>query len=224
MSVIDILHDSSLGKLHKLSNSLCADYMFIFNENSTMCLPFKYLKETEAGMLNFYSKTYVYVIEFIDPKAIILVPNDITFDKIRATSLKNNYNLFQTDKIVIELQKYKDYYKKIDDVQKDTKRKQLTREDNLKSSKDTNKLEADAHKEFVEIMPNNIKRTTEACLADWVYYKDDLSKTIPVQTKSATIRSVLNTYIFRSTNKYPEMLLVCRPMPKTEAGIRRLFL
>jgi hypothetical protein len=169
---------------------------------------------------NFYAKNYMYILEFLDQKSTVLLPKDIPYGGIYTQTLKNRFKdvIVESKRIVCELMKHaKEYMQKIEDVKKDTKRKQWDREANLKSSNDSNKLEADAHKDFVSLIPDNIKRTTETCQADWVYYKDDLSKVLPVQTKTATI-SKKKTYRFNKTNNYPGLLLVCRPMPAIDAG------
>ncbi len=220
MSVIDILRNSSDGKLEKLPKSICADYIWTpTNVDQTKGIPFKYQKETDGKSWGFYIKKYVYILEFLDNKILILSPEEIPYSGISSSSLINKFKSRITENNIIdELQKYvNEYIKDIIDIKKDTTRKQWSRDDNIKSSNNNSNLEAQAHKEFMNILSNNMKKTVDCCLSDWCYYKDNLSKSLAIQTKTATI-SDLNDYKFSKTKKYSGLLLACRPMPKQDVG------
>jgi hypothetical protein len=220
MSVIDILRESDLGTLYELPRSVSADFIWSSkNLDQTLGIPFKYLKENNAISWNFYIKKHIYILEFLDSKIMVLLPTEISFRNLSSKTLLNKFKTYQQNdifdqfKTLINYEQLINYQLSIDDIKKDTKRKQKTslNEENIYS-----KLKSDAHLELQEILSDNMIKTTECAKADWCYYKEDLTNVLPVKTKTTT--KINNIYKFIKVNKYEEMLLVCRPMPMHEFG------
>lgn len=88
MSVLDILRGSDLGTLQQLPNTLCADYIWVPNGQDDMCIPFKHAIETAAGSWNFYARNYMYILEFLDQKAVVLLPKDKHFYTVSTRAKK----------------------------------------------------------------------------------------------------------------------------------------
>ena len=224
MTYIDILKSSTLGELHEMSKNCQADYIWIINNNAdkNMVLPIKYRKEPNS--LQFYFKTKfigLYILEFLDNTFLVISSNELNLKSMKTKAFRYKYasKFIKSQEIENELEKFNNnnFLQSIESINKITYYVEKSREECILSHGHTNKLESDAHKEFNEILLDNMKLTGECCLADWGFYIKDLSKVIGIQTKTSSIGGD-NTFRFYGCDKYDGMLLMCRPMPKIQEG------
>jgi hypothetical protein len=218
MSVIKLLENT--GYLEKLSSNHQGDYIFKFNINDELGISIKYMVEQPSKIWTFGSKfDKIHILEFEDESEYIIISKDEILKKqVRTYNFKEIYasKFIKIDQIISELHKYENFLQTPGDIKLMQKRNKLSRKENVKIYGGAHRLEAKSIEQLSNILQNKLLRTTECCLADMAYYKDDVKKTIAIQIKTSSIFK--NRYYFHNCYKYDGMLLFCRPSSKIKEG------